>query len=690
MRFAAIGVPLVLASISYQLACAQKSSPDRFTPDLLTKQQAWTKGGDGIAASGRNGIELWVKKTYSAMVSQPVLLPRGANAISIKVNLAGGARLIVQLLADFDGNGTERSYSPAWGADIQGQFVRPLDPRVFKPDFDRSVRISLAIDGPVGASAIVSDLHFITSAEAIVPAPPGQKRLFAIDHMPALPSPYRYFDWKQRCRDYVNLAFNTKAFGPDLPLSRIGADDGETYFAQCSYVGDDRVKTGAGESITGMFGVISGAVSGIDMRNYRGIDWVSRCDAWFCQQNGLNLLTDYRNGPTPENYWYDLQPSVAYIWLLDLYPSRPNAEALWRKSIDTLARVHDSLKGQDGIPDYNFSGFDYKMWKPAEKGSKEPDNFGLAAWLFYLTYRRSGDAAFLNRALECFKFWDRQKEMPFIETGVPFGVLTAARINAEMGMHLPLDRYMQSVFDFHLQGHTGIGIDRWGESDICGLWHDPAAKAYLFESAQLSALVPVARYAPEYSAAIGKWFLNLTNSMRYFYPDQLPPDSQTCFEWPSDPSRAIPYERLNWGRKGKWLFACSDALDYHWPVKDLSLYSAASVGLVAGRCEATDIPGILSIDLNALDPFKLPAWPARLLYNPYPSLKTVTIDVGTKPVDLYDAAHRRYLSRARSGRCKVSVEASGAVNVVAVPAGDALVKKDGHLVADGRIVDYAP
>ncbi len=690
MRIGFASILFVIATLSCHSACAQDPIAAPFTPDLLTKQQAWMKGGDGVAASGRNGIELWVKNSYSAMVSQPVMLPKGANAISLNIHLAGGARLIVQLLADYDGSGTERSYSPAWGADIPGQYSRPLDPRVFRPDFNRPVRISVAIDGPVGASAILSGLNFISSAPAALSAQAGQKRMLAVESMPPMPSPYRYVDWKQRCRNYVNLAFNPKAIGPDLPLSRISADAGETYFAQCSYVGDDRVKSGAGESITGMFGVISGAVSGIDMRNYRDVDWVSRCDAWFCKQNGLNLLTDYRNGPTPENYWYDLQPSVAYAWLLDLYPGRRGAEETWRKSIETLARVHDSLKAPDGVPDYNFSGFDYKRWKPAEKGSKEPDNFGLAAWLFYLAYRHSGGDAYLNRALECFKFWDRQKEMPFIETGAPFGAVTAVRINAEMGMHLPLDRYMQSVFDFHLQGHTGIGIDRWGESDICGLWHDPAAKAYLFESAQLSVLVPVARYAPEYSAAIGKWFLNLTNSMRYFYPDQLPAESQTCSTWFSDPAHAIPYERINWGRKGKWLFACSDAMDYHWPVKDLSLYSGASVGLVAGRCAATDVPEILNIDLNALDPFKLPAWPAILLYNPYPSPKTVTIDVGAKRVDLYDVAHKRYALHGAVGKCKVRIEACCAVNLVAIPAGEALSKKDGHLMSAGRIVDYAP
>ena len=661
---------LFLSFASIALLQPALAQPTHWRPDLVHAADAWKQTGSGHMSVSAAGIRMDVTDRWCGASADSVLLPIGAGKMRITVRLGSGGRLIVTLDGDLHGDGKHRSYSPAWSSDLQGAYDRPLDPRAVNPSAGKPLRLTLSIEGKPGAWGEITALDFLPVKWPAVTQIPGQKSIRAVDLMPNLPQPYVMLDWKQVCRDFDTLTFDTRAVGPDQPFCTLGSDRARPYFAQSTYVGDDRAHTGAGESLTSMWAVVSATLSGIDKRKQGQVDWVRLCDAWFCRAKGLNLLTDYRNGPTPRNFWYDLEPATAYAILLDLYPGRPEADSIWRASIDTLARVHDSIKGPDGIPNYDFSGFDYEKWKPATTGSKEPDNAGHAAWLFYMAYKRYGDPAYLKRALECFRFWDRYGDVPIVETGLAWGAAAAVRMNAELGLKLPADRYVQRSFAFSHESsdHVGVGVDRWGDTDVCGMWHDPAAKAYMVESAQWSILVGIVRYDPAYARAMGKWMLNLSNSLRLYYPSQLPPDSQSCWDWKGDPSRCIPYERVNWGRHGKWIYACSDAADYGWPVRDLSLYSGASAGFIAGRVEKTNVTGILQIDLRTMDSFSGPTDPTYLYYNPYPTPRSITLKLGDSPVDLYDTVTRHYLARRTRGAAQVRIPGDRAVVIVVKPS----------------------
>jgi hypothetical protein len=683
----ALAMPALLC---WAFAQAPSATP-RWEPGLIREPAAWSRAGSGTLAVTDAGLRLVVDQGWCAGVVEPVILPRDAGKVRLSIRLGGGGRLIMQVAGDLHTDGKQRMFSPAWGSAMEGTYERPLDPRAVKPAGGKPLKVVVSIEGPKGAWGEVSALDFLPMPRPAPTRIAGQKSIFAVDLMPNLPKPYRMLDWKRVCRDFDALTFDTRATGPNLPLCRVGADAQGPFFAQTTYIGDDRAETGAGESINSMWAVIGAAYSGIDKRKQGGQDWVKLCDAWFCTDKGLNLLTDYRPGPTPLNYWYDLQPSTAYAVLLDLYPGRPEAERIWRTSVDTLARVHDGLKGSDGVPDYDFSGYDYAARRPAATGSKEPDNAGHAAWLFYAAYKRTGERAYLNRALECFRFWDRYGDVPIIETGVAWGAAAAVRMNAELGLRLPADRYVQRAFAFSHEGidHNGVGVDRWGGIDVCGLWHDPASKAYMVESAQWSILAGVARYDPAYARAMGKWVLNLANSLRLFYPSEVPPESQSCWDWKGDPKRCIPYERINWGRRGKWLTAGSDAPDYNWPVKDLSLYSGASAAFMAGLIDTTNVPGILRLDLRMMDVFAGRTYPTYLLYNPHPDSRTVTVAVGPKPVDLYDTVTKRFVARRCKGQARVALPADRAAVLVLTPAGGKLQRQGHRLSVGDAVVDFA-
>lgn len=660
---------------------------------IVTRPELWSKVGDGAIRVGNDGLRIEVTSAWAGAVSRQIKIPAGGAFVRWNAKLDGGARLTVKLEGNLHGDGKQRAFIPAWGIDLQGAVERPIDPRAIYPGSASNITLTLIAEGKPGAWVQFTYFQIVPHRWPAARVIPGQKSIPGIDLMPNLPTPYRMLDWKRVCHDFDRTAFNTQGVGQYLPLCAVSAkpdSNGRPYFSQSTYVGDKRVQEEAGESLNSLWAMVSGSSVGIDMRKSHGVDWLAMADAGFCTDKGLNLLTDYRNGPTAENYWYDLQPATAYAMLLDRYPGRPQADQILRTSIDTLAKVHDSLKGADGIPDYDFSGYEYDKGKPAASGSHEPDNAGNAAWLFYLAYRRYGDASYLRRAQECIRFWDKYGPVPFIETGLPFGALAAAQMKAELGLDLPADKYISRCFEFSHEknDHTTIGADRWGDTDVSGMWEDPANKCYYVESCHWTMLVNVVRYDPSYARAMGKWMLNLANSLRLFFPDQLPPDCQTDWDWKGDATHSIPYERLNWGRKNKALFACSDSLDYNWKVMDLSLYSGAASGLIGGRIDKTSVEGILRIDLLAFDTFHAKAYPTWLYYNPHHAAKTVTLATGDNPADLYDTVSKKFIARNVRRSASIVIPADRAVVAVVVPAGGRVTRSGRKLLVNGVVVDY--
>ena len=68
--------------------------------------------------------------------------------------------------------------------------------------------------------------------------------------------------------------------------------------------------------------------------------------------------------------------------------------------------------------------------------------------------------------------------------------------------------------------------------------------------------------------------------------------------------------------------------------------------------------------------------------------KSVAINLGDKPVDLYDAVSRKFLLRHAKGTVDFDIPADAARLLVLVPAGSRCVVKDGKLLANGTPVDY--
>jgi hypothetical protein len=413
------------------------------------------------------------------------------------------------------------------------------------------------------------------------------------------------------------------------------------------------------------------------------------CDGFFNRRE--RIVLDYTNSVTAnaDSWWYELWPNMLYAMLVDLNPGIPVMQEHLHTAADRWLAMDDALRGPDGVPNYNHRAFDFVAMKPIDKGPIDEADIALGnAWLQYVAYRKWKDARYLKAAEDCLTSAERLPYVPNVETTAPFGALAAVRTKAELGRDHEPDRLVRQCFDCSDVFGCATTIDRWGGYDVCGLWGD-TQKAYFHESvAWAMGLVPVVRYDPGYARAIGKWMLNLANSLRLFFPGQLPAENCTNTDWTGDPLHSIPYESLRLQYNGKSPAANSDARYYGWKVADFSLYSGAMTGFLGAMVSRTNVDGILRIDLLATDFYRDKAYPSFLYYNPYPEARTVAVDVGRAARDIYDAATKSFLARGVMGETSLKIPGDHAVVAVIVPAGGRVSHDGRKLLIDGVVVDY--
>jgi hypothetical protein len=205
-------------------------------------------------------------------------------------------------------------------------------------------------------------------------------------------------------------------------------------------------------------------------------------------------------------------------------------------------------------------------------------------------------------------------------------------------------------------------------------------------------MLPLVRYDERFARAIGKWMLCTMNAARLFYPDELPPEQQTCPGWKSDPPNVIAYEGLRRrGPKGESPYACGDAVRFKWANTDFGIYGSGYVGMFAAMINPPppgDDPMMPQIDLLACDFFRDKAYPSYLYYNPYNEKRDVTVNVGDKPIDLYDAVRNDFVTRNVTGVTKVSIDPDSAVVLVCAPANGKQTAQGRKTLIDGVVIDY--
>ncbi len=532
-------------------------------------------------------------------------------------------------------------------------------------------------------------------------AQPGQLSIPRVDLMPNLPVPYDLRNWKTAATDYDAFVFNNQLTGTYLPLVGF-APAGVNYPANESFRLHTYVGTNSplgNEAINVLPALVGATLVGIDKSDQYGKNWLLMAQDFYNKANGENLYLNNPGASSGQDWWYDMMPNVFFYQLYDLHSDLGGeADAQFTAIADLFAQAVRAMGGHDAPwqPAYmNYRAWKFKTMEPNPNGVPEPEAAGAFAWVLYNAWKKTGQDEYRKAAEWSLEFLDNWPSNPSYELMLPYGTLTAARMNAELGTDYQLDKFLNWSFEKGPLRNWGTIVGTWGGMDVSGLVGEAndAGNDYAFQMngmQQAAALVPLVRYDKRYARAIGKWMLNLANASRLFFPQFLPDQLQDSETWSSayDPDGSIGYEALRQTYQGYAPFATGDAINGGWAATNLALYGTASIGYLGALVEKTGIDKILKINVLATDFFNSGAYPTFLFYNAHPAPKTIQFDAGNAPADLYDAISESFLLQDVSGLVYLTIPADQAILVTVCPAGGTISYDRNRMLVNDIPVDF--
>ena len=677
-------------------------------PALLRVASAWPhseREARIMATSQDLRVEVAEGRKFAIAAISRLRLPKDLGRIYVRVGETGGqARWFIRLYGELREAGRPFTAGIAQDESVAGERWFSLDPRL-RTLPESAVQLQLGVEGPAGAFVVFEDVGFHATLPRTNRPPrtffqPGQKDIAAVEWMPNLPEPFALPDWRERARAYDRFVFNFQAQGEFLPLvwvdeSRINLD--QTTFGLPSYVGapdQGPGRTNSQEGINCLAAVLSGTLVGLD-KSRQEHDYVAMCEAWFNRGNGLDLVLNRQRDNPGGSFWYELFPHIVFYALADRYPAKPRLAEILRVTAERWRQVCVDLQAANGLPDFNHLSFNFRTRKPVDNAKwREPDAAAGVAWLEYSTWKKFGDSNYLAAAESCLRFLEHEQRNPYYEVLLPFGAITAARLNAELGRDYEVEKLLNWCFGISdTRGGWGVTVGNWGGYDCDGLVgsiDNRGGYAFAMNTfAQAGALVPLARYDPRYARAIGKWMLNLANAARLFYPGALPDGHETSAFWKGDPQHVVAYEGLRYEWLGKSPCATGDPVAMKWgPKTDLGLYGSSYAGMLGAIVRPTSDPRILQLDCLATDFFHDQAWPTFLCYNPYTETRSFDFQTGPVIADIYDAVSGEYVKRNARGPTRLELSPDSAALFVVAPAGSQLAHRGKCTFINGVVVNW--
>ena len=527
-----------------------------------------------------------------------------------------------------------------------------------------------------------------------------QIEIARINTMPNFPQPYHMRDWKNVARGYDSLVFDISLSGQYLPL--VFFRQQSVNYPQFSSFGlHTAVGTNAptsGEAINAIPAVVGATLVGVDKSDQFDENWALMVQEFFNNRPEENIYLNHPSANSGFDWWYETMPNVFFMQLKDLYPELsvfdeqlPVMAGQWLKAVKAMGASDTPWN----VPYMNYRAWNMASQQPLDHGVRQPEAAGAIAWLLYNSWLVTGEQKYRKGAEWAMEFLDQWSQNPSYELQLPYGIYTAARMNAELGTQYNIEKMVNWAFDRGALRGWGAISGTWGGLDCHGLigeandnGNDYAFMMNGFQ--QAAALVPMVRYDSRFAAAIAKWVLNMANASRLFYPLFLPADMQDNAGWAQtyDPNSYIAYEALREVKHGKRPYATGDAIEGGWAQTNLMLYGSSHVGYLAAIVDTTQVEGILQLDLLKTDFFKNTALPTFLYYNPHTTNHNVNLYLPQGVWKIYDVISKTFLHENLSDVAVLSIGAAGLIMPVLVPQ-EALISFQGHrTLANDIIIDY--
>ena len=563
------------------------------------------------------------------------------------------------------------------------------------------------------------------------PSDPGAIKTPRIESFPSQPVGYELIDWRKRSGDFVKFSLDPIARGEYLPLmwwDDTKIQDRKTTFGLPSYVGMNgqwNVFLNSHEGFVSMGTLVSGTWLGLDMSSYpvpgssTPVNLVAMQDAYFSDK--LQIFSDLISGdePTGQTFFYELSPSIFVAPLCDRYPKEKELAEKWRRSCTTWSEVSDHLWR---LNNYDFQSYDLASRQAVVKDWTEPDVASGLAYLMLMAHQKwPEDQRFYNECHHALMWLDKHPKNINYGMFAPFGVYAAARANAEHGSNYDVGKFFSWCFESSevrgisphakstLEGDDyGIISGKFGAVDVAGLVgasriellsnsKKPKGRGnYVFAMETFAhswPLVAAVRYDERLARSTGKWMYHAIHSARYFYPDQLPPEMQTNWNWASQHTTALPYEGIkdrNCDTDQKGPYGCGDPTIHAWGPSNLGLYSGCLSGSFGALVETTNHAQVVCLNLNATDTFAPKSFPSRLLYNAGSHKASISIQTPAGEYSVWDAIHDTFLAQSpEDGKLTLELPADEALVLVFVPRGATLISGHGRLSTGDVVIDYA-
>ncbi len=536
-----------------------------------------------------------------------------------------------------------------------------------------------------------------------------------ITDFPDIPEDYVFYDYEAVARELDQLLF---AFAnvPDQVLPDYIINDQTTWnpigfwidqarevptydplstgymrrsFGFPTYVADTRVTSTGTEAITTIASVLSASYVGIDKSAAvfadDTYDFVEMLFANY--DTGTKLVTN--GGIQGQSFWYDIFPQILFARLYDLYEDTEYMREMVINGADEWLEALPNMQ-EEGLPYYDFVGYNVALESPTTSGDHvEPPNGGLA-FLFYSAYEITKDEKYLDGAKEVLDYLQNYWGNPNYEALTDYAPYVAAVLNYRYGTTYDIGKFLDFLFEEDSTYRFGWTVMSGGFGDyaVDGLVGQDSDYTFAMNSFHLaSVLAPMVKYDTRYSDAIGKYFLNLTNNAKVFFPQSVSLDHQTMADYLYfDKYGVICYEGFRHNYGGITGLQMGDGTTMFGIPSDLSIYSSAYIGLLGAIVSKTDVSGILRLDLNVTDSYGLNEYPYYLFYNPYDEAMTITYRGNAENYDLFEATTKTLFAKNVSNEIRITVPPHASIVTVELPANSKITKNKENVEVNGNTI----
>ncbi len=542
-----------------------------------------------------------------------------------------------------------------------------------------------------------------------------QQNIPRVDQMPFLPKPLQIIDYKKLAHQFDRTVYDFNAKGKFWPM--VWLDSSKKNFPQTvvglyTAVGDVRQGTNNKgmfhEALATVGSVLGAKLVGIDKTNQQNLNYVGMLKNYFNKETGWDIMM---NNTCPEvallgggygrDWWYDVYPNLLFYAVYDLYPKEPGFSEIAKSIAEKFYKADSILNGN-----YNWSYFDYGKMKPMKNNiCAQPDVAAGHAWVLYAAYKKFGDPRYLTGAISALNALQSQAVNPTYELLMPFGAYLAARINAEQGKHYDMNKMLAWSFDGTAICREGWGVlvGNWNGFDISGIVGstvDHGGYGFLMNTYDAAwPLVPLVRYDQSYAIAMGKWMLNAANAARFFYPQYMPDDHETIPQLAEVTKGVIGYEgMIRQSSYKQYEHIKGPVAQGDGPLwvpgknpeeSQFSVYGSGHAGIFGSIIRATNVVGVLQLNLLATDFYHDKAYPSYLYYNPFTNSKSIIIKTEPgKKVDLYNTVSGSFIARNVSSAAQIKLSPQNAAVIVCVPSGGKVTYAGKKMLVNDIVVDY--